>query len=78
MMKSLLKIEDGLLLKGTRIIVPTGQRQDPIKQFHAGHLGLLKCLQRDKQTVYWPGLHDEIHELVKNCQTWITFSNNNK
>ena len=45
-------IEDGLLLLGTRIIIPTSQRQDLLKQLYAGHLGLAKCLQGAKETIY--------------------------
>ena len=62
-------IEDGLLLNGTRIIIPTSQRQHLIKQLHAGHLRLTRCFQRAKQTIYWPELYDEFHELQTNCQT---------
>ena len=29
----------GLILKGTRIIVPNSQRQDVFKQIHAGYIG---------------------------------------
>ena len=40
---------------------------------------LSKCLHRAKQTIYWPGLNDQIHELVTNCQKHLKFSNiNNK
>ena len=45
-------VEDGSLFENTRIIVPTSQRYDLLKQNHSGHLGLSKCLHRAKQTVY--------------------------
>ena len=48
--------------------VPTSQRQDPLKQIHAGHLGLSKCLHRAKQTTYWSRLCDQIYEFLSNCQ----------
>ena len=35
------------------------------------------CLHRTKQTTYWPGLYDQMHELFTNCQTCLKFSNNN-
>ena len=57
-------IEDGLLFKGTRIIVPTSQTQDLFKHIH-----LSKCLHQVKQTVHWPRLYDQIYELVTNCKT---------
>ena len=38
-----LTIEDGLILKGTRIVIPNKQHQARLKQLHEGHLGLNKC-----------------------------------
>ena len=38
-----LTIEDGLILKGTRIVIPNKQWQAILKQLHEGHLGLNKC-----------------------------------
>ena len=50
-----LTIEDGLVLKGTRIIIPDKKREDIWKLIHEGHLGLSKCKMRAKETVYWLG-----------------------
>ena len=49
-------IEDGLLLKGTHIIIPQTLHKEMIQLLHTGHLGLEKCLNRAKQSMYWPGL----------------------
>ena len=43
-----LTIEDGLILKGTRIVIPSKQQQAILKQLHDGHLGLNKCKLRAK------------------------------
>ena len=59
-------IEDGLLLKGTQIIVPQTLHKDMIQLLHTGHLGLEKCLNRAKQLMYWPGLYDELKNLITN------------
>ena len=45
-----LMIEDGLILKGTRIVIPDKMREDILKQIHKGHLGLNKCQMRVKET----------------------------
>ena len=47
-----LMIEDGLILKGTRIMIPDKMREDILKQIHEGHLGFNKCQLRAKETVY--------------------------
>ena len=45
-----------------------------IQLLHTGHLGLEKCLNRAKQSMYWPGLYEELKELVTNCTTYLKFS----
>ena len=50
-------VADRLLLKGNRIIIPDKDRPQILKQIHEGHLGIQKCLQRAKATVYWPRLY---------------------
>ena len=67
-------IEDGLLLKGTHIIVPHTLHKEMIQLLHTGHLGLEKCLNRVKQAMYWPGLYDEFKDLIINCTTCLKFS----
>ena len=61
-------VEDGLILKATRIVIPPSMRESTLHQLHEGHLGFTKCYNRAKQTVYWPSLRKELEELVLNCQ----------
>ena len=35
---------------------------------HEGHLGLNKIKLRAKDTVYWPGLNEQLEKLVLNCE----------
>ena len=58
-----LTIEDGLVLKGTRIIIPDKKREEILKLIHEGHLGLNKCKMRAKETVYWPGMNEAIRTI---------------
>ena len=69
-----ISIEDGLLLKGTCIIVPQALHKDMIWLLHTGHLRLEKCLNRAKQSMYWPSLYDELKDLIINCTTCLKFS----
>ena len=65
---------DGLLLKGNRITVPEKARKEILEQIHHGHLGIQKCLQQAKATVYWPGLYDELKTLISNCIICLKYS----
>ena len=69
-----LTIEDGLILKGTRIVILSKQCQAILKQIHEGHLGLNKCKLRAKETVYWPGMNTELEDLVLNCELCLKYS----
>ena len=43
-------------------------------QLHEGHLGLNKCKLRAKETVYWPGLNNQLENLVLNCELCLKYS----
>ena len=34
---------------------------------HGTHLGIVKCKQRARETLYWPGMSAQIEDKVKNC-----------
>ena len=65
--KEVLSVVNGLLVFGSRIVVPAALREDILKRLHHGHLGIEKCTQRAKQSVWWPGLAAEIRGLVQRC-----------
>ena len=68
-----LTIENGLILKGTRIVVPNMKQVKILKLIHEGHLGLTKCKLRKKETIYWPGLNDQLETLVLNFQLCLEY-----
>ena len=70
-----LTVEDGLILKSTRIVVPNKQQEAILKLIHEGHLGLNKCKLQAKETVYWPGLNDQLEKLVLNYELYLKYSN---
>ena len=62
-----LYVQDGLLLMGTRVIIPKSQRESALQQLHQGHLGMEKCKLRAKETVYWPGIYKDLEARVSSC-----------
>ena len=73
-----LTIENGIILKGTQIVIPSKKREAILKQIHDSHLGLTKCKMHAKQAVYWPGLNDQLEQLVLNCQLCLKYSRSKK
>ena len=74
MFREELTVEYGLILKGTRIVIPDKKHKDILKLIHEGHLGLNKCKLHAKETAYWPGLNDQLEKLVLNCELCLKYS----
>ena len=64
-----LTIVRGLLMKGTRIVIPTGLQRETLERIHDGHQGINKCRARANRSVWWPGLSAQVKTMVENCQT---------
>ena len=62
-----LTVNEGLLLYGCRIVIPVSLRAEILNKLHEGHLGLTKCRERAKQSVWWPGLSKDLTQLIENC-----------
>jgi len=60
-------IHNNLLLKDSRIVMPTAMRVDILDKIHAAHQGISKCRERAKNSVWWPGLSKELEDLVRSC-----------
>ena len=65
--KDELSVEDGLVLKGERVLIPTAMRSYILRNIHAGHQGMEKCKLRAKTCVYWKGINADIERTVKTC-----------
>ena len=55
-----LTIEDGLVLKGTRIVIPKSNHKPELTMIHKGHLGLGGCKLQCKDIVYWLGINKQL------------------
>ena len=62
-----LAIQEGLLMRGSRLVIPDDMRAGVPTQLHASHQEITKCRERAKQSVWWPGLSTELAEIVRKC-----------
>ena len=74
-MRDDISLLDGLLLSGSRIIIPSRSRESTLASIHEGHQGEVKCLLRAKEAVYWPGMYKDIEKMVKHCSACQEFQN---
>jgi hypothetical protein len=70
-----MSVSDGIIFKGMRIVIPPTLREQMIRLIHESHLGIVKCKQRARETLYWPGMNSDIEEAVKNCTKCAQFQN---
>ena len=49
-----LSMENGLITKGARLVIPSTLRRKVLEQIHEGHLGIEKCMLKARDSVFWP------------------------
>ena len=62
-----LTVQNGVVFKGERIVVPRCLRKCIIDKLHASHLGIQACLRRAKEAFYWPRIYKQISEFISKC-----------
>ena len=67
-------MENEIVFKGTCIVIPHKKHQATLHLIHEGHLGLGKCKLRAKDTVYQPGLNNQLEKLILNCKLCLKYS----
>ena len=66
-----LSTDDGMLLKGPRLIIPGELQEEYLSHLHEGHLSASKVQENAKQHMYWTGIDVEIEDYTKRCQECI-------
>ena len=59
--------QDGIILKGERLVIPPSMRADVKQRLHAAHLGHESMLRRARELIYWPKMNHEIKQLADSC-----------
>ena len=62
-----LTVENSLLLRGGRIIIPPSLRKTLLDKIHSGHQGITKCREMARQSIWWPGISKQLKELIQSC-----------
>ena len=61
-----LTVQEGLLMRGSRIVIPAALRLEILAKLHTGQ-GITKCRERARQSVWWPGLGKQLEEMILKC-----------
>ncbi|XP_065178538.1 uncharacterized protein K02A2.6-like [Sycon ciliatum] len=62
-----LSIDNDLVMKGPRLLIPTALRQHVLSDLHASHQGLTRTKSRARQIVFWPSISSDIERVIRSC-----------
>ena len=62
-----LSVNDGLVLKGERLIIPQQMRQKIKERLHSFHFGINGCLRRACECIFWPCMSAELRQHISEC-----------
>ena len=62
-----LSVDDGIVLYGPRIVIPKSARREVLDSLHDSHQGIDRTKSRARQSVYWPGINNDISTTVASC-----------
>ena len=60
-------MEGGYVLWGIHVIIPTKWRERLLRELHCDHPGISKMKSIARSYMWWPGMNQQIEELVKSC-----------
>ena len=60
-------VQKCLLLKGSRIVIPTSMQPEMLDKLHSAQQGIQKCRQRAQQSIWWLGLSRQLANPVDKC-----------
>ena len=63
-----LSLQNGLVFKGERLVIPTSVREDMLTKIHASHIGIQGCLRRAREVMYWPGMNKDVEQCAAKCE----------
>lgn len=69
-------LQDGCLLKGTRVMIPEKLKTEVLNEIHTGHLGMVKMKSLARCYCYWQNIDRDIEEMVRKCKYCCEKQNN--
>ena len=66
-----LALQDGIIFKDQRCLIPETLRQKVKEKIHRAHIGIQGCLRRAREVVYWLSITDYI-EHCDTCNMYAT------
>ena len=72
--KDQLSLNDDILYRGDRIVVPVTLRKSLTEKLHQAHMVVESTLWR---ALWWPGMNSQLKQFISTCQVCQSFQRNN-
>ena len=63
-----LTVEEGCLLRGTRVVIPAKYQESVLAELHLNHPGIVQMKALARLHVWWPTLDTDVEQLVRSCE----------
>ena len=60
-------VEEGCLLRGTRVVIPTRYQRQVLTELHINHPGMVRMKSLARLHVWWSTLDQDIEQTVRDC-----------
>ena len=67
-----LTVQDKLVFKGDRLIIPATMRREMMEIAHATHIGIEGCIRRARESMFWPRMATELKEYISKCDVCMS------
>lgn len=71
-----LTVQNGVIFKGERLVIPAALRTTMINKLHSSHLGIQGSLRRAREAFYWPKMNEQITDFISKCNVCNTYKTN--
>lgn len=64
-----LSVKNDIVLRGTRIVMPSSLRHRTLSIAHETHQGIVRTKQLLRTKVWWPKIDEQVEKLIKECRS---------
>ena len=64
-----LSVQNGIICKGTQVMVPQSVHKEMLRKIHANHFGAESNIRMAHKVLFWPGMRKSIQDMCDACGT---------